>query len=234
MMMKRLRLIGLVLGCLFSLPDIAHAGIIEWIDQMSGPGPFLGFTVEGRIHCFGTDKVPAPKPDQTEAEAQDRSRYLGVILKCFNDLPNTKRPWITVNLAGGVSWALKNDLQDDESKKKVIVYSFEPSLWWYPIPPLAVGTAVGHYSFTGAAFDTFSRLYWKPVQVEVKPLAFSKHHWGTKWEVLTFRAGYTFIPEGFTAEDFGSTKPYMTDHEHLPTLSVLLDLGTIKGMQWWH
>jgi hypothetical protein len=133
---KRLRLIGVLFGCLLSMPRHANAGIIEWIDQMSGPGPFLGFSIEGRLHCFPigrTDDVyvdgkPRPKPPADQKAALDSyNQRLGVILACPNKLTDGQRPWITLNLAGGVAWALDNNLPYAPGKETgVKLVSLEP------------------------------------------------------------------------------------------------------------
>jgi hypothetical protein len=74
----------------------------------------------------------------------------------------------------------------------------------------------------------------KPVQVELKPFAFSRHRWHTTAEIFTIRAGYTLMPEGVQASDFGAIGPFKTEHEALPSIAVLLDLGSVKGMRWFH
>jgi hypothetical protein len=240
----RRRLIGISIAWLILSPRIANAGIIEWIDQLSGPGSFLGFVIEGRLHCFPIarnddayveGKARSPESAREQALSEDYKNKLGVILACPNRLKEGERAWITVNLGAGMSWALHNDLPYAPGKDNGVKFvTLEPSVWWYPLPPVAIGAGFGNYWFSGPAFDTFSRFYFKPVQVELKPFAFPKHRWHTKAEIFTIRVGYTLIPEGFTAADFGAIGPFKTEHEALPNVSVLLDLGSVKGFRWFH
>jgi hypothetical protein len=46
------------------------------------------------------------------------------------------------------------------------------------------------------------------------------------------------MPEGVQASDFGAIGPFKTEHEALPSIALLLDLGTVKclnkGFKWFH
>jgi hypothetical protein len=242
-MNKRVRLIWMLLGFLFALPGMARAGIIEWIDQMSGPGPFLGFSVEARLHCYPAKRTDdifddgKPRPKDPSTAQQDYEHAIGVVLPCLNRLKPGERPGITVNLASGVSWALHNNLPyaSDVQDTGVRLTTLEPSFWWYPLPPVAVGAAAGVYWFKGAG-DTFSRFFIKPVQVELKPFAFPRHRWHTAAQIFTIRASYVLMPEGVEAKDFGAIGPFKTEHEVLPSVAVLLDLGHMesKYLNWFH
>jgi hypothetical protein len=239
----RLRLVSILLAGFLLMAGGADAGIIEWIDQMSGPGPFLGFSIEGRLHCFPIQRSDdvytegTPKSPPSEKSALDNyNQRMGVILACPNHLKPGERAWMTVNLASGIAWALHNDLpySRDVTDTSVKLVSLEPSFWWYPLPPVAVGASVGFYWFSGPAFETFSRFYVKPVQVELKPFAFPKHRWHTHAEIFTIRAGYSLMPQGVQASDFGAIGPFKTEHEVLPTIALLADLGSVKGLKWFH
>jgi hypothetical protein len=205
-----------VLLCAFCLSSssLAHAGIMEWIDQLSGPGPFWGVALEARLHCFDADKppdIPARK-------------------SCLNRLGENKRRLITVNFSAAIAWAAHNDLPyaNSTAQKGVKLISFEPAVWWYPIPPVALGVSAGVDRFSGPAFETFYRGYVTPVQVEIKPFAIPRSRWGTNAEIFTVRTGYMLIPEGFDAKDFGAIGSFSTRHEALPTITVLLDFESFK------
>ena len=240
-MTKRFWLTGVMCACFVSLASVAHAGIIEWIDQLSGPGGFVGFSIEARLHCWGVDKVTKlqePRKEEPEPDRQEDARAFGVVLACPNTLAPTQRTGFTLNVASGVSWALNNNLKyAPNTETGVKLVPLEGSVWWYPLPPVAVGASIGNYWFSGPAFSTFSRFYVRPIQVELKPLAFPRKRWYTTAEILTVRIGYVLIPEGFQASDFGAIGPYQTEHEALPSVALLLDLGTLKNpkwLRWWH
>jgi hypothetical protein len=143
----------------------------------------------------------------------------------FNKVPSNRKRVASLNVDAGVLWSLHNDLPyaDPNVGKRVTILALGPSFWWQPATPIEIGVAAGVYRFSGRAFDAFTRLYVKPVQVRVRPFAIKSD---TSWksQVLVIQAGYALIPKGFTAADFGAVGPFKTEHEVLPTLGVALDL----------
>jgi hypothetical protein len=223
---KRLYSIALFCALLLFRSAPANAGILEWIDQLSGPGPFWGFAREARLHC-----VPIGQPDdRPDAIAGRKSTAAS---QCPNEVPTNQRNILSVNMGVGIAWAAHNNLPyaSDATDKTVRLMSFEPSVWWSPVPSLAVGAAAGVYRFSGPAFDTFKRGFIKPVQVELKPFALPRSRWTTKAEIFTIRTGYSLVPKGFEARDFGAIGSFKTEHEALPTIAVLLDFRDVKFLR---
>ena len=66
--MRRVIVIALcALSFLVALPAPAHAWFF-WLDEYSGPGPFLGFDVQWRIACIND---PAPRETARKLIEQD-------------------------------------------------------------------------------------------------------------------------------------------------------------------
>jgi hypothetical protein len=205
---------------------------MDFLDELSGPGPFLGVGADVRLACTGApnEVTPpaAPAPVQ-KAVTSPALRWLTFRRCLFNDLAPDRRPSVSLNLTFSYARSLSNDLTypagtDDTH---VSIYSLAPTVWWNPIPPVGVGTGVGVNTFRGPTFSTFSRFYINPVQVEIKPFAFSKDRWlSRKASWFTLRAGYELIPKGFDATDFGAIPgTFHTGHEVLPKVMLLVDGG---------
>jgi hypothetical protein len=233
---KRIRIAVGLLVCLFGLSSVARAGFIDLIDELSGPGPFIGYGAEIRVYCTGVENESGkaqPLPDfWTTGKFKSVKKGLSYSRCLTNELPTSQRPSISIDLAFSYSHSFHFGSSDPANIKDttVSIYSLAPSIWWNPIPPVAVGTGLGIDTFRGAQFSTFSRLYLNPVKVELKPFAFAKHqnyeHWFSNpasW--FTIRADYLLFPKGFDAQDFGSTGTFHTEHESIPRVTILFDLG---------
>lgn len=161
-----------VLFCL-ALPSRAHAGVIEWVDNLSGPGDFYGFTFEWRLVCM-VEPVPA---EETAKEEKIRTGAVGIIGPgcVFNRIPRTHRRVASVNLQFGLFWdkAKENRLSyaDPDFDEKVRMTTVEPSFWVRPARWVEAGSGAGIAWFSGPGFESFRRVYLKPVQVDLKLLA---------------------------------------------------------------
>ena len=233
-MIKRLRIAVVLLVFLLGPWSVARAGFIDWIDQLSGPGPFWGVGGDVRLACTGVENesTPPPAPAPVQKALTSHAMSWLTFRRCLlNDLPKTKRPSVSLDLSLSYARSFSNDLtyQAGTGDTHVSIFSLAPTVWWNPIPPVGVGTGVGVNTFLGPTFSTFSRFYLNPVQVEIKPFAFSKDQWfSAKASWFTIRAGYELIPKGFDATDFGAIPgTFHTGHETLPKVAILID-----GGQW--
>ncbi len=57
--MKRLALALVLCGLIQAIaaPTVADAGIWRWVEELSGPGPFKGATLEFRAKCWQNDDL---------------------------------------------------------------------------------------------------------------------------------------------------------------------------------
>lgn len=233
-MIKRLRIAVVLLVFVLGPCSVAHAGFIDWIDELSGPGPFWGVGGDIRLACTSVpnEVTPPPNPSQVQKVVTSHAMRWLTFSRCLlNDVPPDRRPSVSLDVTLSYARSFRNDLQypAGTGDTHVSVFSWAPTVWWNPIPPVGVGTGVGVNTFQGPTFSTFSRFYINPVQVEIKPFAFSKDRWlSNKASWFTLRAGYELIPKGFDATDFGAIPgTFHTGHEVLPKVMILVD-----GGQW--
>jgi hypothetical protein len=222
----------------FMLPTFAHAGLIEWIDQWSGPGDFWGTALDWRLVCV-SEKDTSKRADridqaQPTGEPEFRSIPFGIIgPSCvFKPVPKGYRRIASLNLTFGFYNAEKNDLpySDPGVDKDVKLASLEPSFWMRVGPGVEVGTGFGIFWVGGPAFESFDRVYLKPIQVDFKPLVTlvtlldDLPKYGSPLELISFRAGLLVMPGGLAAKDFGALPGFKVEREFLSTFSVMLDL----------
>jgi hypothetical protein len=229
--MKR-RLPAWMLCALFCLaaPFQAQAGVIEWIDNLSGPGPFLGVSFEWRLVC-------TTRQDETSKEGDDRHAGAGIIAPgcVLNRIPPQHRRVASVNLQMGLFWdkAEENRLRyaDETFDEKVRITTVEPSFWVRPIRGLETGSGIGLAWFTGPAFESFRRVYLKPIQVDLKPIALvlanKNKPYGSKDEAFVVRLGMMVFPEGFDSADFGALPGFRSDRDILFNFGFVLDLDPL-------
>jgi hypothetical protein len=232
---RHVRTAAMLLACLVGFSSAARAGIIEIIDEMSGPGPYWGIGGDIRIYCAGianeSGGPSTPLPAKlTKGDWSWLTRPLSYSRCLANKLPTNQRPWISLDLQFMYARSIHNYLTypANPDDKHISVYSLEPAIWWTPIPPVAVGTAVGVDLFRGPTFSSFSQVHVVPVQVDLKPFAFAKDRWFSNGaSLITIRAGFELSPQGFNAPGFGSTGSFSVGHESRGRVMVLFD-----GGQW--
>ena len=230
--------VSVLLGALLviMMPAPAHAWF-GWLDNLSGPGYFIGDEVEIRLFCFKGDEGGEPV------------RVVSVTVESGCWLVKRKHHKISINLIAGVYGALsKGDLQyaDPQANKKIGLFDYGV-LGSYSILDQRVelkGGLEGNYFF-GPAFDNFTRLSvvafldWKPFAgkgpspaplpkpTPPQPVAdANKPAWR---DIVTLRLGALFFPGGFDSSDFGATSGLHSNHDLiLPFMGVVLDFGARK------
>ena len=221
-MIKPARIAATLLVCLFGLSSVAHADFLDWIDELSGPGPFWGPAVDARIYCFGIDKST---PNATLGADADDVNKVCLVNRVGKSSASNKRAVVAIDMTAGIAWSTDNHLQyADGTKKGVNLAWFEPAIWVLPIPQVAVGSGFGldrFFSREDNVFDAFNRGYIRP-QVEISPFDFPKTH-VSSLRRLTLRFSAQIIPHGFEAKDFGAIGPFKTDHEVLKSFAIVYD-----------
>jgi hypothetical protein len=217
---KPARIAAVLLVCLFGLSSVARADFFDWLDELSGPGPFLGASVDARLYCFGIDKNT---PNATLGADADNVNKVCLVNHVRNSPASNKRPVVTLDMTVGFAWSKQNHLTyADGASHGVNLAWFEPAVWVYPIPQFGVGTAVGLDRFISRddnVFDAFNRGYVRP-QAEVRPFDFPKTH-VTPLARLTVRVSAQIIPHGFEAKDFGASSGLSTNHEVLKSFAIV-------------
>jgi hypothetical protein len=220
--MRTLRAAIFVVLFVLLMPARAHAWW-DWLDQLSGPGPFWGWDLQYRVICIkdtDQDGADVRLTNIKDSGLQRFARFAGV--GCVFD--KDKNPVASLNVTVGQFYAFKNDIQPDKTRDRVTMTRFEPSFSVFvdrqKIVELQSG--LGMMIVHGPAFDHFERFYWKPIQLNITPVA-SKNVRGP-----TFGIGVIIIPAGFDASNFGATGTFHTDKDVLTTASVTWDFGRTK------
>jgi hypothetical protein len=195
----------------------------EWLDQLSGPGPFTGWDVQWRLKCIADTRptVEVLALDNLKSPFwHEVARALGA--GCAFE--SSVNPLASVNFAVGRMYAIENNLEYDASvpkdKRGVRMTKFEPSLSVFVDAKkfVEITSGLGVMMVSGPAFNRFHHYYWAPLRVTITP--------GNK--ALSVRLGFMIMPEGFDAIDFGA-KPgtFHTDREVLGTASLSVDLSRL-------
>jgi hypothetical protein len=232
--------IVVALAGLFTLsgPRAADAWVWDWVDKLSGPGPFTGWAGEWRVVCFSAKDETLPEPvPAVEHPIVDVIRALGPCL--FKPVPLKKERRGSINLRVARLTTDRNRLvyPDPTPARDVRFLDLRTSAWWRPHSTVEIGIGAGLYRFSGPAFEPFWRPFLQPIIVDVKPLALlagtvGHRHWYD--EFVVFRAGHIVIPDGFDGTDFAAVPgTFRTSTEYLPTFGVHLDfeplLRHLKG-----
>jgi hypothetical protein len=238
-------------------PHPAHANIWRWIDELSGPGPFTGYEIEWRVVCFGEPAAPLtaeqlaaigrqeapPGPDEPEKKnpkAKAAAVAVGFLAPgCVIDrVPVGGRRRASINVSFGWFASYNNHLRYDppardagDSALEVKLTSLESSFDYRLFPGLDAGAGVAVYFFSGAKFDSFSRLTIEPLRFSLRPIAMAKSDSACLssdepcWQrTLVVRASYFLIPKGFAAEDFGAVPgTYRTSRDKLFSVAIMAD-----------
>jgi hypothetical protein len=181
----------------------------EWLEQLSGPGPFHGWGVGLTFVCYG-HRLPAPGTAEPDPSTPD-SRELFLDLNCGR-AARTRVHW---GFRVEASWLSTNDnplVYDpppDPEGLEVEAFSFIPTVDVGLRQAVSVGFGGGFMHFSGDAFPSFTTLVIEPVRVTFKPLVLFATGEGRDrlrygLEFLQLRYAARWLPYGVKAEDFGA------------------------------
>jgi hypothetical protein len=219
-------------------PSHANAQLLEWLDELSGPGYFFGYAFEWRLVCFSEPdpmfKGAQPTTDEHRLAA---ARYLAFLGSgCFfKQVPVDHRRILSINLKFALLDAKDNDLQYEfvsEADRDVKLTTLLPTVSWRPVRSVEAAFGVGVYWFSGPAFESFHRLFVQPIQVDLKPLALINdlRQADSAWwdELFAVRASVNIVPRGFDATDFGAIPgTFRVSRDTLPSVALFIDLESV-------
>ena len=196
--MRRNRLVcACVLTVAAFAPPSASAWGIEWLDQLTGPGPFVGVKIDARALCWLSAGGPgAADGVATMADAaclRDGRRENAV------NVIDELRAYISVEAA----WlsSSKNEMFPTlrfDPRTEVDLFAFRPAVMFRAFSWVDAGLAVGLNRFSGPALldESFT---WVSVQPRVvfTPFANSRSRVARAME---FRTDVVFIPENVRDE----------------------------------
>ena len=185
---RRTRLVVFAIAILSAFtPATAHAWGIDWLDQLTGPGPFVGFKIDARALCFlaANERSVAPPWDrqclrdglrgQSPGEADDMRAYISL-----------EAVW---------SSSSKNEMFGSlrfDPRTETDLFSVRPAVMFRAFRAVDAGLAIGVNRFSGPALT--SEFTWISVQprVVITPFANSRSRVARAME---FRTDVVFIPQ---------------------------------------
>ena len=223
------------LGCAF--PSPAHAWW-EFLEQLSGPGPFKGWDLQARVLCLvrTPDIDPTTKTQRVDASGQPvfktepkSAPVIGTIVSACRIRPGeTRRAGVDVGVRfltadGDVRFANGKpiDMTTLEGAISYNVFSSQPDSDY-----LDVAFGAGMYWFASEDFESFRGFFLEPVRIEFHPTTRMKQR--TKWSALmpVLRAGYLLFPAGFETAKFNAAPgiPPLISRDWVFTTGVFFDL----------
>lgn len=154
-MKRRCVALAVVALCSLALPRAAGAGILSWLDELSGPGPFVVFDASWGAWCSQKPKLMGP------------SGRWGCQSKVSLDEKN-----LTWYLTGGAGFARHNPLDygTGNDKPPVRIVKLGTSLDYTVHRLVDIGAGAGVLYFNGPRFTNFARVYVEPLRVGFRPL----------------------------------------------------------------
>jgi len=230
-----MRRLVLVVACcgLFQLAMPAPAQAwFEWIDHLSGPGPFNGADIWLRLKCLPDTNPPVNAPGQGQQQQQQQQQQEtlgGKVLTVLGGGCPQGRPFersSSFNFRFGYARSYENHLTYapdlEESRKAVNLWEYEGSFsgWVNDSKTIELTTGVGLMNFRGKAFESFWRPYWRPVLATIYPASRASG----SIRGLNFNVGVLLFPMGFDAKDFGASPgTFHTDRDIVVTTGVSYD-----------
>jgi|RhiMetdeSRZDD1v2_1073273.scaffolds.fasta_scaffold214113_2 hypothetical protein len=212
--MTKLRSLPLLL--VFALwPSLARAdGIIDWIEKMSGPGPWKGV---GFDLLFCIDKTHKVAFECWRRPAPNEHR-----------LPEDERHIIDIAVVR--YWTLANrprfdDIPGDTRGMKLL--RIEPQYAYRFHRAIDVGVGVGFWRFSGEEhgdFDPFWTVTFTPINVLFSPLALLQRDVPRKWQrVFQLQVAESLLT-GLDGADFDSPTKFKSGKELVTRYGIRIDL----------
>jgi hypothetical protein len=232
---KRVALVLLLCGFVQAIvtPTAAEAGLWRWIEELSGPGPFIGGTAEFRVRCW----VEVP----LGSDVYDARTAGGVSWKF--PCPNKAEPGnyyrYSLNLEGGYLFSLNNPIsyqRDGGEAEGAVVHlvPLEAFFYYQPRHGVEFGAGGGLYWFNSSQFASFGVPVLE-VRADVRPFDMvlninDTSKWANFRRMLTARVGAVFLPKRIDGTRFGAPAYLALNepHEVLFTWGVVLDYGAVR------
>ena len=147
-------------------PSPASASIMDWLDRLSGPGPFWGVDLDMQVNCPSRKEGSPPSGVKALASA--------IVISCPNESFHTQHfNWyLTTGL--GFATSGKNKLNYGEasntSTKAIGTFKVGTAVDYTASRAFDLGVGAGVMYFYGPRFDNFARPYFQPLRLAIRPL----------------------------------------------------------------
>jgi hypothetical protein len=211
-------LLGVLL--VIMMPAPAHAWF-GWLDNLSGPGPFVGDEIEIRLACFFGD-------------GGGPSRVIPIVVEtgCLKGKSSHHR--LSIDLIAGWYLAIANKnipYTDPNVNRRTGLINYGAVLSYSTKDQrIELKGGLERNYFYGPAFDNFTRLSVVSF-IDWKPFSYAKEDSNEKnWrDIVTLRLGALLFPSGFDSTDFGATQgAFHTNHDFIKFVGLVFDFGARK------
>ena len=207
----------LSLSCALGILLLASAPAHAWwdfIEQLSGPGPFYGWDVEVRLFCV-VDKIDTTPGNERVLPADPHPRSAVGVLVSACTVPkrkdkasptyHTRR--LAIDVGARVMWA--DDNPQFANGQRISLTTLEPSITinllsrWPNKDFVDYAFGAGAFWFSSTEFPSFSGAFLEPVRFEFHTTTKMKEN---KWVALvpSVRVGYLMFPSGFETARFAA------------------------------
>lgn len=206
--------VALLLGA--ASPSLAFGW--EWLDHLSGPGPWIGVQYEQKFYCHfddaGHDMVPGVSGPCVESNADGKTRK------------DWRRRVFATGVGARLSWSQNNDLPyaanlNDSGKSLTLfeVNAFADVRIWRRFHG---GGAFGTARFAGKPIEG---AFWKPTveaRVSAKLVNASIGSWSGS---VDLRVGRRWFLGRLDAADFGADGPFKVDDDGVWFAGMVFDFN---------
>jgi hypothetical protein len=192
----------------------AQGGLMEWLERLSGPGIFKGYTTPVKLFCYGLHKDSSTAPDQFFSSEDVRNAALGrQEFKFQPGCGRTQRNLVRIDIGAEVGYyRANNTLQYDPSvpadeTDTVTAWTYAGTFDVGVHRGVDIGFGVGFMRYGGFPGDSFNRMFLQVGRFTWKPLVMFRADTPAgryQQEFLLVRFVGRWMPDGFKAEEFGA------------------------------
>jgi hypothetical protein len=178
-----------------ALPSRAHAWW-EFLEQLSGPGPFQGFDLQFRWPCFARTQTIVNGKEVYTIQVAPVTKGGAILTLC--KLKDNQTRWGAIDTGYRSLWTNGDVRFADNNSIRFQTVGATFSYNIFNAHPegdfIDVAAGGGTYWFSSKGFDTFSGVFWEPVRIEFHPTTSFKRN--VKWDqyIPVIRAGYFYFP----------------------------------------
>jgi hypothetical protein len=208
-------------------------GFLEWLDRLSGPGPFWGFNLELELKCFGGVPPPPPPPPPGITVAPPTALRMPVDESCRKaKLIEHKFTWmVTPGFAISENNPLDyGDTGHQDTSTAVRLIRGGTSLDYRIDQAVEIGAGAGLFYFNGPRFNDFVRAFVQPARLTLRPLLLvpkwrrddeKRDHRG--W--LLLEINWLLLLGTIDGADFGApADPWRTSNENQLEVGLSIDV----------
>lgn len=193
----------------------------EWLEELSGPGPWIGVTYDQKLFCY------------FDTSASDRSTepLPGMSGPCLeSNLADGPRDWRRRLLAAGIGaqahWSINNDLpyptRPADSQKSLNMFTLNAFVDAKVFPRIHAGGAIGATRFSGKPVDD---AFWKPTLEARVSAKLTSASVGRLRGSFDLRVGHRWFLGELTAADLGAQGAFREKDDGVWFASVIFDFN---------